>query len=400
MAIAMPKAPTPPTPPVSPGLEQASGAVGGLPDFGASGQAAVEGVQQEARDAVRAGQEAAANARAAGERLVGTPERKNQNTEKQGPGDSKLPLNEAAGKDKAADGAGSRTTVQQPANLPQAAQGAPEGAAKTETKEASGLLPPDAHSSSAVMAYWPLLLIVCLAGVFLLARKLSSKKPGEPTPLERAAKEAALLAEIEAQRTQERNGKRKEPLPSLLRDLPPSRVRSLPQRGRQPLPLLLCRRPHRLQKRWTRRAVRPAQADATRLSAARPDGGRRMTPRCGQALRRTLCLPLRRRRPQREAWRPWRRRFPPFARPAACWKRGETVRQPRKCVRPSALHPCSRRRRRARTARAISRYGSEAVGCAGSESARLCHFCCVYAIMWEYDESMILAAGDAVGWGT
>ena len=201
MAIAMPKAPTPPTPPVSPGLEQASGAVGGLPDFGASGQAAVEGVQQEARDAVRAGQEAAANARAAGERLAGTPERKNQNTEKQGPGDSKLPLNEAAGKDKAADGAGSRTTVQQPANLPQAAQGAPEGAAKTETKEASGLLPPDAHSSSAVMAYWTLLLIVCLAGVFLLARKLSSKKPGEPTPLERAAKEAELLAEIEAQRT-------------------------------------------------------------------------------------------------------------------------------------------------------------------------------------------------------
>ena len=197
MAIAGPQAPQAPTPPAVPGLDAASQAVGGLPDFGASGQAAIEGAQQRAADAAQAGQDAAANARAAGERLMGTPERKTQEktTGEEGGKEGKLAQKPAAAPE--AGGTKSQTTSSEAANLPPAAQAVQEKpGTETRVPKPSADEPPQGFTMMhlAVVAA----LCACLAGV--LAYKFLHRKKGEPTPAMRAAREAELLADLETMR--------------------------------------------------------------------------------------------------------------------------------------------------------------------------------------------------------
>lgn len=204
MAIAGPQAPQAPTPPAVPGLDAASEAVGGLPDFGASGQSAIEGAQQRAADAAQAGQDAAANARAAGERLMGTPERKTQEkTAGEEPGkEGKLAQKPAAAAPEAS-GTKSQTTSSEATNLPPAAQAAQAAQAvqekpgtETRVPKPSADEPPQGFGMMhlAVVA----VLCACLAGIF--AYKFLHRKKGEPTPAMRAAHEAELLADLETMR--------------------------------------------------------------------------------------------------------------------------------------------------------------------------------------------------------
>ena len=199
MAIAGPQAPQAPTPPAVPGLDAASQAVGGLPDFGASGQAAIEGAQQRAADAAEAGQDAAANARAAGERLMGTPERKTQEktTGEEGGKEGKLAQKPATAAPEAG-GTKSQTTSSEAANLPPAAQAVQEKpGTETRVPKPSADEPPQGFTMMhlAVVA----VLCACLAGVF--AYKFLHRKKGETTPAMRAAREAELLADLETMRT-------------------------------------------------------------------------------------------------------------------------------------------------------------------------------------------------------
>ncbi len=198
MAIAGPQAPQAPTPPAVPGLAGASDAVGGLPDFGASGQAAIEGAQQRAADAAQAGQDAAANARAAGERLMGTPERKTQEkTTGEEPGKEGKLAQKPAAVAPEAGGTKSQTTSSEAANLPPAAQAVQEKpGTETRVPKPSADEPPQGFTMMhlAVVA----VLCACLAGV--LAYKFLHRKKGEPTPAMRAAREAELLADLETMR--------------------------------------------------------------------------------------------------------------------------------------------------------------------------------------------------------
>ena len=187
MAIAGPQAPQAPTPPAVPGLNAASEAVGGLPDFGASGQSAIEGAQQRATDAAQAGQDAAANARAAGERLMGTPERKTQEkTAGEEPGkEGKLAQKPAAAAPEAG-GTKSQTTSSEATNLPPAAQAVQEKpGTETRVPKPSADEPPQGFGMMhlAVVAA----LCACLAAIF--AYKFLHRKKGEPTPAMRAARE-------------------------------------------------------------------------------------------------------------------------------------------------------------------------------------------------------------------
>ena len=198
MAIAGPQAPQAPTPPAVPGLAGASQAVGGLPDFGASGQSAIKGAQQRAADAAQAGQDAAANARAAGERLMGTPERKTQEkTAGEEPGkEGKLAQKPAAAAPEAG-GTKSQTTSSEATNLPPAAQAVQEKpGTETRVPKPSADEPPQGFGIMhlAVVA----VLCACLAGVF--AYKFLHRKKGETTPAMRAAREAELLADLETMR--------------------------------------------------------------------------------------------------------------------------------------------------------------------------------------------------------
>ena len=198
MAIAGPQAPQAPTPPAVPGLDAASEAVGGLPDFGASGQSAIEGAQQRAADAAQAGQDAAANARAAGERLMGTPERKTQEkTVGEEPGkEGKLAQKPVAAAPEAS-GTKSQTTSSEATNLPPAAQAVQEKpGTETRVPKPSADEPPQGFGMMhlAVVA----VLCACLAGA--LAYKFLHRKKGEPTPAMRAAREAELLADLETMR--------------------------------------------------------------------------------------------------------------------------------------------------------------------------------------------------------
>ena len=198
MAIAGPQAPQAPTPPAVPGLAGASQAVGGLPDFGASGQAAIEGAQQRAADAAQAGQDAAANARAAGERLMGTPERKTQEkTTGEEPGKEGKLAQKPATAAPEAGGTKSQTTSSEAANLPPAAQAVQEKpGTETRVPKPSADEPPQGFTMMhlAVVA----VLCACLAGVF--AYKFLHRKKGETTPAMRAAREAELLADLETMR--------------------------------------------------------------------------------------------------------------------------------------------------------------------------------------------------------
>ena len=198
MAIAGPQAPQAPTPPAVPGLDAASEAVGGLPDFGASGQSAIEGAQQRAANAAQAGQDAAANARAAGERLMGTPERKTQEkTAGEEPGKEGKLAQKPAGAVPEAGGTKSQTTSSEATNLPPAAQAVQEKpGTETRVPKPSADEPPQGFSMMhlAVVAA----LCACLAGIF--AYKFLHRKKGEPTPAMRAAREAELLADLETMR--------------------------------------------------------------------------------------------------------------------------------------------------------------------------------------------------------
>lgn len=198
MAIAGPAAPQAPTPPAVPGLAGASEAVGGLPDFGASGQAAIEGAQARAAAAAQAGQDAAANARAAGERLMGTPERR---TTSEGAGEesgaegklAQTPANAAP----KAGGAQSQATASEAAQLPPAAQ-AQQAATGSETRTAAA--PPAEEPQGFGMLHLGLVAVFCAIAAGILAYKLLHRRKGEPTPAMRAAREAELLAELEESR--------------------------------------------------------------------------------------------------------------------------------------------------------------------------------------------------------
>ncbi len=198
MAIAGPQAPQAPTPPAVPGLDAASEAVGGLPDFGASGQSAIEGAQQRAADAAQAGQDAAANARAAGERLMGTPERKTQEkTAGEEPGKEGKLAQKPSTAAPEAGGTKSQTTSSEATNLPPAAQAVQEKpGTETRVPKPSADEPPQGFGMMhlAVVAA----LCACLAGIF--AYKFLHRKKGEPTPAMRAAREAELLADLETMR--------------------------------------------------------------------------------------------------------------------------------------------------------------------------------------------------------
>ena len=198
MAIAGPQAPQAPTPPAVPGLDAASEAVGGLPDFGASGQSAIEGAQQRAADAAQAGQDAAANARAAGERLMGTPERKTQEkTAGEEPGKEGKLAQKPATAAPEAGGTKSQTTSSEATNLPPAAQAVQEKpGTETRVPKPSADEPPQGFGMMhlAVVAA----LCACLAGIF--AYKFLHRKKGEPTPAMRATREAELLADLETMR--------------------------------------------------------------------------------------------------------------------------------------------------------------------------------------------------------
>ena len=198
MAIAGPQAPQAPTPPAVPGLAGASQAVGGLPDFGASGQAAIEGAQQRAADAAQAGQDAAANARAAGERLMGTPERKTQEktTGDEGGKEGKLAQKPATAAPEAG-GTKSQTTSSEAANLPPAAQAVQEKpGTETRVPKPSADEPPQGFG----IMHLAVVAVLCafIAGVF--AYKFLHRKKGETTPAMRAAREAELLADLETMR--------------------------------------------------------------------------------------------------------------------------------------------------------------------------------------------------------
>ena len=198
MAIAGPQAPQAPTPPAVPGLDAASEAVGGLPDFGASGQSAIEGAQQRAADAAQAGQDAAANARAAGERLMGTPERKTQEkTAGEEPGKEGKLAQKPATAAPEAGGTKSQTTSSEVTNLPPAAQAVQEKpGTETRVPKPSADEPPQGFGMMhlAVVAA----LCACLAGIF--AYKFLHRKKGETTLAMRAAREAELLADLETMR--------------------------------------------------------------------------------------------------------------------------------------------------------------------------------------------------------
>ena len=195
MAIAGPHAPTAPTPPAVPGLAGASEAVGGLPDFGASGQAAIEGAQERAASAAQAGQDAAANARAAGERLMGTPERKttSEGTGSDGGAKEKL-AQKPANNTTEAGGAKSQVTAAPAANLPPAAQAVQE---KPGTETRVPAAPAEETPAGFGMTHLALVAAVCAAIAGILAYKFLHKKKGESTPAMRAAREAELLAELE-----------------------------------------------------------------------------------------------------------------------------------------------------------------------------------------------------------
>lgn len=198
MAIAGPAAPQAPTPPAVPGLAGASEAVGGLPDFGASGQAAIEGAQERAAAAAQAGQDAAANARAAGERLMGTPERRttSEGAGTDGGAEGKLaqtPANAAP----EAGGARSQVTAGEAVQLPPAAQ-AQQAATGSETRPAAA--PPAEDPQGFGMLHLGLVAVFCAIAAGVLAYKLLHRRKGEPTPAMRAAREAELLAELEESR--------------------------------------------------------------------------------------------------------------------------------------------------------------------------------------------------------
>lgn len=195
MAMAGPVQPTAPTPPTVPGFAGASEAVGGLPDFGASGQAAIEGAQERAAAAVQAGEEAAANARAAGERLMGTPERRttSEGTAQDGGAKGKLeqtPTN--ATKD---GGTKSQVTASETANLPPAAQAVQTGTTGSETRTATA--PPTDEPQGFGILHLALVAVFCAALAGGLAYAFLRRKKDEPTPAMRAAREAELLAELE-----------------------------------------------------------------------------------------------------------------------------------------------------------------------------------------------------------
>ena len=192
MAIAGPHAPTAPTPPAVPGLAGASEAVGGLPDFGASGQAAIEGAQERAASAAQAGQDAAANARAAGERLMGTPERKttSEGTGSDGGAKEKL-AQKPANNTTEAGGAKSQVTTAPAANLPPAAQAVQE---KPGTETRVPAAPAEETPAGFGMTHLALVAAVCAAIAGILAYKFLHKKKGASTPAMRAAREAELLA--------------------------------------------------------------------------------------------------------------------------------------------------------------------------------------------------------------
>ena len=198
MAIAGLVAPQAPTPPAVPGLAGASEAVGGLPDFGASGQAAIEGAQERAAAAAQAGQDAAANARAAGERLMGTPERrtKSEGAGTDGGAEGK-PTQTPANAAPEAGGARSQVTATEAAQLPPAAQ-AQQAATGSETRPAAA--PPAEEPQGFGMLHLGLVAVFCAIAAGVLAYKLLHRKKGEPTPAMRAAREAELLAELEESR--------------------------------------------------------------------------------------------------------------------------------------------------------------------------------------------------------
>ena len=198
MAIAGPQAPQAPTPPAVPGLAGASQAVGGLPDFGASGQAAIEGAQQRAADAAQAGQDAAANARAAGERLMGTPERKTQEktTGEEGGKEGKLAQKPATAAPEAG-GTKSQTTSSEAANLPPAAQAVQEKpGTETRVPKPSADEPPQGFG----MMHLAVVAVLCAFSAGVFAYKFLHRKKGETTPAMRAAREAELLADLETMR--------------------------------------------------------------------------------------------------------------------------------------------------------------------------------------------------------
>ena len=199
MAIAGPAQPTAPTPPTVPGFAGASEAVGGLPDFGASGQAAVEGAQERAAAAVQTGQDAAANARAAGERLMGAPERKTTGVGAEQDGGAKGKL-EQTPTNAAADvgGAKSQATVSEAAKLPPAAQAAQtEHTSMTGSETRTVSTSPAEEPQGFDMLHLALVavLLAAIAGVFAYA--FLRRKKDAPTPAMRAAREAELLAELE-----------------------------------------------------------------------------------------------------------------------------------------------------------------------------------------------------------
>lgn len=198
MAIAGPAAPQAPTPPAVPGLAGASEAVGGLPDFGASGQAAIEGAQARAAAAAQAGQDAAANARAAGERLMGTPERrtKSEGTSADSGTEGK-PTPTPANTAPESGGARSQATATEAAQLPPAAQ-AQQAATGSETRTAAA--PPAEEPQGFGMLHLALVAVFCAIAAGVLAYKLLHRRKGEPTPAMRAAREAELLAELEESR--------------------------------------------------------------------------------------------------------------------------------------------------------------------------------------------------------
>ncbi|BEU88567.1 hypothetical protein TAMA11512_20310 [Selenomonas sp. TAMA-11512] len=163
--------PTPPTPPSMPQFDAVQAATGGMPDFSASGRAAVEGAQERADAARSTGEQAASNAGDAGRRMQAEPVRRESSSVT----DNRTP--EAREADAAQGNAGSNPQTTGTTNINQVQRNVIEGTnlppAASETgrsTQAPGgvdpdLLTPGRHDASSSL--FTILPMVILAGIIV-----------------------------------------------------------------------------------------------------------------------------------------------------------------------------------------------------------------------------------------
>lgn len=199
MAVVRPSMPQAPMPPVVPGFSDTNEAIGEIKDFSASGKEVIEGVQERAASAVKEGEERAANARAAGEKLMGTPVQQTTNEEVDS-SDSAPKRSDKMLPDMAAtDAIKSQATVKDHANSPQAAQTLSkeqQSMPKGETLVKSSLSSKDEEPAGFDMMHLAFIAFFCAGCAGVLFYLFLQRKKDASTSKMRAAREAELLKEL------------------------------------------------------------------------------------------------------------------------------------------------------------------------------------------------------------